>query len=115
MTGIPSYERIFIEIEIEKRSSVRYRAERQPSRQVLLANLINRASRHGPKSVEFKALSVPRRGGLPATYLIYSKFIHKLSILRDFCGGKRAGGDERVGGCPVPALGPFCLIEGYPR
>ena len=51
VTGNLTYERIFIEIEIEKRSSVRYRAERQPSRQVLLANLINRASRHGPKSV----------------------------------------------------------------
>ena len=60
-----------------------------------------------------KALSVPRRGGLPATYLINSKFIHKLSMLRDFCGGKRAGGDKRVGGCPVPALGQSCLIEGY--
>ena len=30
-------------------------------------------------------------------------------------GGKRAEGDQRVGGCPVPALGPSCLIEGYSR
>ena len=62
-----------------------------------------------------KALSVPRRGGLPATYLIYSKFIHKLSMLRDFCWEKKAGENKRVGGCPVPALGPSCLIEGCLR
>ena len=55
------------------------------------------------------------RGGLPNSNQQTRKFIHKLSMLREFCGGKRAGGDERARGCPVPALGPSCLIEGYLR
>ena len=48
-------------------------------------------------------------------YLSKFTLIHELSMLRDFCGGKRAEGDQRVGGCPVPALGPSCLNDGYSK
>ena len=36
-------------------------------------------------------------------------------VLGEFGGGKRAEGDQRVGGCPVPALGPSCLNDGYSK
>ena len=69
----------------------------------------------GPTRRQIHGLLVPRRGGLPNGNQQTSKFIHELSMLRDFCGGKRAEGDQRVGGCPVPALGPSCLNDGYSK